>query len=283
MLATKALSPEVTKVAPSTMAYDSSLIISANMVFVDSDGKKYMSEDLTEETVLLTYEEDGKEVYFLGQYNNNYHWDGYCITNSYNEDGTLDGICESNFEDGVRLDYISLYKPSDSDEFYYGNRIIKNGVNIGVTKHFKFDNSYEKKFTKSNVRITDILKVDDFLKNKDDLIMTEYYNGNTENGGFNDDSGKAYRITFDDYGRVLTLYHGRFKNKNANDDTLSAYSIIYSKENEGYYYNSNTTFTDGYADVKSTHKLTPTEMSELVSDIKVDDLDLKWIGLIEGL
>lgn len=51
-------------------------------VGTDSNGKEYIAKDLIDEMILLTYTEDDKEVYFLGQYNENYHWDGYCVTNS---------------------------------------------------------------------------------------------------------------------------------------------------------------------------------------------------------
>ena len=65
---------------------------------VDTKGNVYLAEDLIDETVLLTYNEDDKEIFFLGQYNKEYHWNGYCVTNAYNSDGSLYGIFESNFD-----------------------------------------------------------------------------------------------------------------------------------------------------------------------------------------
>lgn len=84
------------KVEQDDSALANTSIDSADRIGVDSNGKVYLAEELIGETILLTYKEDGKEVYFLGQYNAKFHWDGYCITNVYFSDGSLYSICESN-------------------------------------------------------------------------------------------------------------------------------------------------------------------------------------------
>lgn len=84
-------------------------ITSATKIGTDADGKVYMANDLIDTRVILFYKEEDKEVFFLGQYNENYHWDGYCMTNVYNADGSLFGISESNFVDGERRDYTCFY------------------------------------------------------------------------------------------------------------------------------------------------------------------------------
>ena len=110
-------------------------IVESSLIGYDINGNKYIARDLIGETVLLTYTEDDKEVYFLGQYNENYHWDGYCVTNSYFNNGVLFGICESNFDDGDRLDYISFYY-SDNSKWIYANREKINDENVGVTINY---------------------------------------------------------------------------------------------------------------------------------------------------
>ena len=106
----------------------------------DADGKVYLAENLINETILLTYMEADKEVYFLGQYNENYNWNGYCITNAYNSNGTLYGICESNFDNGKRLDYKSFYL-SDSSEWILSDRTCDGNENIGtsITYNLEYD------------------------------------------------------------------------------------------------------------------------------------------------
>lgn len=130
---------------------------------VDTKGNVYLAEDLIDETVLLTYNEDDKEIFFLGQYNKEYHWNGYCVTNAYNSDGSLYGICESNFDDGNRLDYISFYN-SGNNEWTYSNRKIIDKQNTGVTKIYSYIDQNVKDFTSKNVRRTDILYADKYIE-----------------------------------------------------------------------------------------------------------------------
>lgn len=251
-------------------------VINADMVFTDKSGEEYTTDELIGDRVLISFMEDDKEVYFLGKYNASYHWDGYCVTNSYNQDGTLSGICESNFDDGKRLDYISLYQ--NGGYFLYSNRRIEGDKNIGVTKHYKFDNSESKTFNPQNASAHDMKFVDSFLSSRKELIITEYYNGITSNEEFSDDTGKAVRITFDNDGFVESFYKGQFKNKNANDDTLQAYALIYVA-GKGYYYNHNTAFENGKAKIKAIKPLKNADLESIVSDMEFDDLELKWHGI----
>lgn len=54
-------------------------IASATKIGTDADGKVYMANDLIDMRVILFYKEEDKEVFFLGQYNENYHWDRYLV------------------------------------------------------------------------------------------------------------------------------------------------------------------------------------------------------------
>lgn len=102
----------------------------------------------------------------MGKFNENYHWDGYCITNVYYKDGTLFGLCESNFDDGKRMDYISLYR-EDNNEWTYTNRNIGADGNSGITKCFTYSTSDVKNFTETNVRTNDFIIPDDYIEQND--------------------------------------------------------------------------------------------------------------------
>ena len=61
---------------------------SKTIIGIDSNNNVCLAEDYINKTVLLTYkdknnEQNNVDVYFLGQYNENYHWDGFCVTNVY--------------------------------------------------------------------------------------------------------------------------------------------------------------------------------------------------------
>lgn len=220
----------------------------------------------------LSYQEEDKEVYFLGQYNENYHWDGYCVTNSYNADGTLYGICESNFDDGKRLDYISFYQCGEN-EWIYANRQLIEGENVGVTINYYIDDNKEKNFTAANVQITDILYADSYIENEDKVI-TKYYTGNTVNNLFNDYTGNAYEVKYDKDGTVRMLYVGRFKDGYCNDSTGEAFSIVYSDEYNAYVCNTGR-FSNGHAETHSTEPITADEISEIIKDYTFD-CELNW-------
>lgn len=107
-----------------------SSIIPTSTIGLYRDGKPCYAKDVINEPILLTYTEGTKEVYFYGTFNEKYQWDGYCVTNVYSQDGLLTGICESNFENGNRLDYKSLYQ--DAGEWIYSDKDCADEGNIGI-------------------------------------------------------------------------------------------------------------------------------------------------------
>lgn len=238
----------------------------------DANGIDYVAEEWVGETVLISYQEGGKEVYFLGQYNENYHWNGYCVTNAYNADGTFYGICESNFDDGKRLDYVSFYYSGDN-EWSYANRELINDENVGVTINYYIQDSKVKNFTPTNVRVTDILYADAYIGSADKYII-KYYAGNTINNVFNDTTGNAYEVKYDADGTVRMLYVGRFVDGNCNDVTGEAFSIVYSDEYDAYFYNTGK-FIDGKAEEHSDEPIIVDEINEIVKEYSFD-CELKW-------
>lgn len=254
-------------------SYTLPVFLSEKPIGTDTYGVLYYAEDLINETTLLTYNENGKEVYFLGQYNEDYNWDGYCVTNSYNSDGTLYGICESNFDNGERLDYKSLYLSSDN-VWTYSNRTCKENANTGINIEYIFDYEKVKNFSNTNVRKTDVLYADTFVNNIEDKKMKQYYCGETTDGRYYDDSGKAYLVVYNLDETVKTLYVGKFSNGYCEDSTGEAWSISYSDESENYYYNTGK-FKKNKALKKSTEPITLDEIEKIVSAYNFS-CELKW-------
>lgn len=239
---------------------------------VDTKGNVYLAEDLIDETVLLTYNEDDKEIFFLGQYNKEYHWNGYCVTNAYNSDGSLYGICESNFDDGNRLDYISFYN-SGNNEWTYSNRKIIDKQNTGVTKIYSYIDQNVKDFTSKNVRRTDVLYADKYIENIQPLLI-KYYKGNTVDGSFDDSTGNAYEVTYNNDGTVRLLYVGNFSHGYCNDSTGKAFSIAYSDEYGAYFCNKGI-FSQGYAKEHSVTSISKEEINDLLKNYNFK-CALKW-------
>lgn len=225
-------SVEPNGVIPTGMSYASTPKINVDeIVGIDTSGKEYHPEDLVNKTVLLAYKENDYEVFFYGQINENYHWNGYCVTNAYTEDGSLYGICESNYDDGKRLDYISLYAGGESsNSFIYANRILSNDKNYGTTINYYFPNIPMKIFEYNSVRVTDILYVNNVIRDARDLRIEKYYNGATVNNLFDDNTGTACSIKFFEDGSVESVYQGCFSNGNRQDNTGNAFVIKYDIE-----------------------------------------------------
>lgn len=194
-----------------------SSISSDTCIGTDSEGNVYIAKNLVDKTILLTYTEDDKEIYFLGQYNKNYHWNGYCVINTYDADGKLNSINESNFDDGNRLDYESFYLSDKQNEWIYTDRDCKKETNEGISIRYKSNFSKQKNFTATNVRVSDLIYIES-MKEYDNKEILSYYMGKTSNGVYNDDSGNAYLVRYNSEGFVSVYYKGNFKDGDFEDE-----------------------------------------------------------------
>ena len=237
----------------------------------DSEGKAYIAKDLIGQTILLTFDQEDKETYFLGQYNDKYHWDGYCIINTYT-DGVLNGVSESNFDDGNRLNYESFYLSDNQGEWIYTDRDCKEDSNDGISIRYKLDYDKQKNFTLTNARASDIIYVEN-LASYDNKEVLSYYVGSTSDGVYNDNSGDAYLVRYNEDGFVNVFYKGCFQNGSF-DDT-NAVEIVFDSSNDRYFLYQGT-FVDG--------KRTSDDGIEYVTQNEIDTIlkenecpnDLKW-------
>lgn len=240
----------------------------------DADGKVYIAKDLIGQTILLTYIEDGEEIYFLGQYNDNYHWEGYCVTNTYDAYGELSGICESNFSDGSRLDYESFYLSDAQNEWIYTDRDCKTDINEGISVRYKFDYSKNKNFTITNARVSDILLIED-VKNCDDKEMLSYYDGITSDELYNDDTGNAYLVKYNENGFVSVFYKGCFKDGYFNDD--DAFEIVLDESNDiNRYFLYEGKFSSGKRDSDAEIRYVTQEEIDTIMKENEFPNDLEW-------
>ena len=239
----------------------------------DPDGNEYNIEDVVGKKVLLTYNEDDKEVYFWGELNEKLQWHGHCVTNSYNKDGTLYGICESEFKDGKRLNYESFYLTKIKNEWIYTNRTCDENGNLGISEKFNFQYNEPKNFTNTNASVYDLIYIKDF-SNSNDMTLLTYYSGYTLNGTYNDqydyekEQGKRtppFEIIFDSDGYIEILYIGQFVDGEFHDQTGKAKEFVFDTSNNiNKYFCYEGTFADGKRDgeVSSKDYLTVTEIEQ---------------------
>lgn len=222
--------------------------------------KAYRADELSYIPLLIPYMEDGQEVYFYGQFNENNHWDGKCIINVYKND-KLTAIMDAVYDDGKRMEYKQVQADSKNgkDVWVISDRKDEDTYNSGETWIYSRKNVPSKKFTMESVEAEYIFDTEDFLTSMDMELMS-YYNGNTSDGKYNDETGKAFLVIYADDGTILTLYQGCFKNGTLNDDTYNAWEIARNpKTGADKYMYYRGKFKDGKADAENDDKNIVTE------------------------
>lgn len=142
------------------------------IVGADASGREYRAFELVNRPVILTYVENNNEVYALGQWNENYHWNGLCVVNVYSPDEQLCEIREVTFKDGVRTKYRSVTK-SDLTDGQWKYHLQDDITGNSKDKVCYVSYSKAKVFAMSNARITDLLYVDEFITKYRDIQKEE--------------------------------------------------------------------------------------------------------------
>ena len=242
------------------------------------NNREYRAKDLANISLLLPYTENGQEVYFYGQYNDNNQWDDNCIINVYEND-ELVLIMDAIYEDGKLLEYkqvLPYTTGKGKKAWIVSDRKAMEDYNSGDSWSFLRTKSFTKNFTLDNVVAGNIITVDNF---KDSLNETleGFYHGNTSNGLYNDDTGNAYQVKYFEDGTVSMVYKGRFKDGYPDDLTGNAWYIVKDINTDYMYYKG--TFANGKPlnDSKSTF-INPMSLEEIQKIISNMDIkcELKW-------
>lgn len=243
------------------------------IIAIDINTKKeYTCDDLENENVILTYEENENDIVFYGRYNENNHWDGKCLINSY-ENGKLVAVMEANYDNGKMLAYrqVSTYKKTNEIELWsVSNRVLEGDSNTGITETFVKRDDYNKEFQVLDYNA--LVWVDDI---KAEVCKTRegYYYGQTSNGYYNDDTGKAYSVKFFEDGTVKLVYNGKFRNGQFDDNTGSAWQIAREEDTNYMYYKGE--FKNGVANEKVTkdnfkNNLTQEEIDNYIKSSNIE-------------
>lgn len=240
-------------------------------------GKRKTTKSLIGKGILLPYKEkDGEEVYFLGQFNKKYHWDGKCITNVY-KNNRLILITEAVYADGNLISYkqvLESHNPKSGDVWIVADRKHQDGVNKGTSSSYYKKKDIEKQFTVQNVEASAILTISKFKKH----LKTKqegFYCGNTSGGEYTDDTGKAYLVKYNKEGKVRLFYCGRFEAGVQEDHTGYAWDIVLGKNGKYVYreaeYSNNhidyTTLRD--EDLNMTEEKINKKLKEKLEGVKI--------------
>lgn len=187
-----------------------SSLVNSDIIATNENGEEFKAGQLINKRIFLTYTDDGSEVYFIGTYNENFHWNEKCLVHSYKDD-LLAGIMESVYDNGNLLSYKQVipYETSSEGKVWYASeKTSMDGVNFGDTYIYEREDDYYKDFTMSNAVVEEILTYEEFVASIDTPLVG-FYHGNTSEGWFNDDTGNAYIIKYMD--GAYQYYKGVFE------------------------------------------------------------------------
>ena len=187
-------------------------------------------EDIESKPIICTYMEDGKEIYFKGQINSKYHWEGQCTINAYIGDNLADSM-EAVYSDGNCLEYRQLHK--EDNLWWYSEKL--GDANKKVIEKYSYEKDYVKNFDKESVKDSDIVSPQDAVNYRAGNIK-EYYSGSTQKGKYSDDSGNAFLIKYGDDGKINRFFCCKFKDGQPNDNSENGYSIVWDDTTKGYLY-----------------------------------------------
>ena len=235
----------------------------------------YTAKELYNVPIITSYEEAGNEIYFYGQFNENGHWNGTCILNIYKDD-ILVSIFEGTYSDGVLFSYKRVAEEND-DTWIITDRICQDDYNVGETFIYTKTSDYTKSFTQETVRDKQIATIDKFLASRKEVLLS-YYNGRTSEGYYNDDTGDAYLVKYNDDGSINILYKGKFKDGQFNDIEGISWYIGEGIEDKEHYYYYRGTFQGGVRTGKTPRPWNPLTQDEINEVIKNENFKcpLNW-------
>ena len=209
---------------------------SETVIGKSTDNEEIYIHDLINTPFLMNFTtETGEGVRLLGQLNEYREWDGLIIHNRY-EDDELISLFETRYESGTRDESYIFISRGTTDE-------------SGQSRiHFLIQNrriDYVEIFVYSEIVVPmDKLESDGSIRYRDVRMygLISYFRGNTSDGFFNDMTGNAISISFDEDGYIRHLYNGHFVNGHFEDSRLrdntnitsSAFRIAWRHDESGY-------------------------------------------------
>ena len=270
---------------PSSLAFldDDSVVLTQPIAYSQEEGRVVLADELIDQRTIYTYNDGKDQVVFCGQYDEEGRWNGNCIINVYDKESRLIRILDGDYLHGQLINYrqvLSDYS-KDGDIWLVSDRIVGQSSNHGATWKYKRDDYIALDCDISELSEEQIYDVNTFVHSLDILII-EYYEGDTSNLLYNDNSGKAYLVKYftdnqDKYRKyVKTLYVGCFSDGQFNDHTGDAWYIVKDTNTEYMYYKG--TFTDGNPDVQEVEiPLSLNRINEIIQQSEVEfDCPLDW-------
>lgn len=247
---------------------------------VNDKNYQYTSQNLQGKAFVTSYKEDGNEIYFYGRFNERNHWDGECILNVYSEN-TLIAVFEGNYIDGKLSNYKRV-SCDDGKTWTVADRISHGTYTEGETWTYTKSKSFPQNVSMDNLDLAHILTTDNFLKDISNEQLIKYYNGETAEGFYNDNTENAYSVGYNENGNVRYLYKGIFKDGYGNDDRENAgsWAFIWGDANDGYHYHKGK-FKNSHPQSTDKNWKYPKDQDFINSIVNPNDYKCPLTGLID--
>lgn len=243
-----------------------------------NSGEEYSAEFLAGKKLLVPYINNGQEVVFFGQFNENYHWDKDCIINVYANDELI-LIMDAEYDDGKLVTYQQVLAETlqtGQDVWVVTEREHRADLNYGETWNYDRIEDYAKQFGLAQVQMQDVVSAEDFIAEIDTLVDS-YYRGNTSNGIYNDNTGEAYLVRYNEDGTVKVLYKGCFSDGKFDDSTGKAWELVFDSSNgiNQYFYYKGIFRKGNRADSKKIDYVTREQIDQITEGMEFS-CDIEW-------
>ena len=128
---------------------------------------------------------------------------------------------DAEYDDGKLVTYQQVLAETlqtGQDVWVVTEREHRADFNYGETWNYDRIEDYAKQFGLAQVQMQDVVSAEDFIAEIDTLVDS-YYRGNTSNGIYNDNTGEAYLVRYNEDGTVKVLYKGCFSDGKFDDST----------------------------------------------------------------
>lgn len=254
--------------------WDAEDIIASDLV----SGEEYSAGFLAGKKLLVPYTNNGQEVVFFGQYNENYHWDKDCIINVYANDELI-LIMDAEYDDGKLVTYQQVLNETlqtGQDVWVVTEREHRADLNYGETWNYDRIEDYAKQFELDQVQMQDVVSAEDFIT-EIDTPVDSYYRGNTSNGIYNDNTGEAYLVRYNEDGTVKVLYKGCFADGKFDDSTGEAWELVFDSSNgiNKYFYYKGIFRKGNRANSKKIDYVTREQIEQITEGMEFS-CDMEW-------
>ena len=192
--------------------------VTQDAVFEDSSNNTFNADELIDKTICTFYKgQNGDVCIFLGQYDSNYCWNGSCVICAY-KDGRLYYSTEDEYVHGNIKSYTRASKSTSSERWLITKKkVLDNNLTIGDTKSYGY-HDIDSRINDIDIyngtvsyipKISDIYTIEELYEMLTPNLIKHYYGMYDENGNWEDTTGNAYSIEYDN-GVIKSILKGVF-------------------------------------------------------------------------